>query len=215
METRVNAEKKYFGWFQPTPGGTYTLAHSKKEFKQELWDEFSRIVGIVAELRPFVIDYLSLVNAFEALQGVAPTIVEEMEGTPHILMFTGVPQTRALALQRARFRTSSERQARSKTVARPASAADTEAIFWRPQNSKPPHRTRTTPFSPTGYFTTCATSPCTMRCRYPPSQVTRAEDGTHKVSMRLILRPQELLESHLIQKTFRENELVHQTGEIR
>jgi hypothetical protein len=208
--------QRHFGWFLPKNGAKVDLARAKQEFTQENWEEFQRIVGITSELRPFVIDYLALQNEFEALREVGPAIVESVEAAPHMVTYMGVPQTRAMALAqgalsnflsaasalkdrgaaRLRERYGEDSLEVAKFTAAQRDAYDASFAYRLFHNLRNFAQHHDLPISTI------------------PVDAKRDEAGQVKASLKLILRPQELLGSSRIQKTFRDKELVHHTADI-
>jgi hypothetical protein len=210
------ATKRYFGWFLTKSDGEVDLGRARQEFTEDNWAEFQRIVGITSELRPFVIDYLSLKNEFEALSEVGPSIVDSIEGTPDMLSYTGVAQTRAMALAQGVFSNFlaattclkdrgatrlRERYGKDSLELAKFCAADHDAydasfayrIFYNLRNFAQHHD---------------------LPISTIPIDAKRNETGQLKATIKLVLRPQELLGSSRIQKSFREKELVHQTADL-
>jgi hypothetical protein len=81
---------KYFGWYVPQPDGRVDFAIQNHDFEPEAWDEFNRIVEVTAELRPTVIDYLSLVDDFALLNRIEADLATSLQDLPNPTAVTGV-----------------------------------------------------------------------------------------------------------------------------
>src|SRR5947209_7782627 len=86
-----------FGWFIPKPDGSVDLGVRSPSLSAEHWTEFEQLVAIIAELRPFVIDYLSLEGDYTALASVEEEIAAYLGGMPNTFSFGGLQQTVVLA----------------------------------------------------------------------------------------------------------------------
>lgn len=211
-----SATKKYFGWFLPKKDGKLDIARSRQEFADENWEEFQRIVGITSELRPFVIDHISLKNEFEALNEVGPLFVESIEGTLDMLSYIGVAQTRAMALAqgvlsnflaattclkdrgatriRERYGKDSLELAKFGAAQRDAyDASFAYRLFYNLRNFAQHHD---------------------LPISTIPVEMKRNDAGELKAMVKLVLRPQELLTSSRVQKSFRDKELVNLTADL-
>lgn len=210
------ATKRYFGWFLPKGGGKVDHARAQQEFSDKHWEEFQRIVIVASELRPFIIDYLSLKNEFEVLSRVGPQIIEAVEGTLDLVSFMGAAQTRGLALAQGVFTnflgaTSSlkyrakmrliERYGKDSLEYKKYYASERDCyhasfayrLFYNLRNFAQHHE---------------------LPISTIPVEVKRNEKGQPKATMSFVLKPQQLLQSPLINAKFRESELVHLTDEI-
>jgi hypothetical protein len=58
----------------------------------EIWAEFEELIAVIAELRPFVIDYLSLETNYTALAHIERDIAASVESLPNTFGFAGVQQ---------------------------------------------------------------------------------------------------------------------------
>src|SRR5256885_200106 len=88
---------KRFGWFIAKPDGKTDIGRATKEFDVAMWAEFESIISVTSELRPFVIDFLSLEHDFSVLQGIEIEIADFMLSVANITTIAGVQQTLFLA----------------------------------------------------------------------------------------------------------------------
>jgi len=84
------------GWFIPRRDGKVDLGTGPR-LSAENWAEFKSMIEVMAEIRPFLVDYLSLENDFMALAGMENEIVTYLRDMPNPVAFGGVQQTIVLA----------------------------------------------------------------------------------------------------------------------
>jgi hypothetical protein len=89
--------EKRFGYFTPREDGTIDAALIDQLVVPEVYEEFERVVGITSELRPFVIDFLSLKTNFASFFGAPDIIKNDFEKLPNPLKTGGVAQAIVLA----------------------------------------------------------------------------------------------------------------------
>jgi hypothetical protein len=86
-----------FGWFIPKADGKVDLGLRSIPLSAEIWAEFAELIAVTVELRPFVIDYLSLETSYAALADIERDIAASIESMPNTFCFGGVQQTLVLA----------------------------------------------------------------------------------------------------------------------
>jgi hypothetical protein len=72
---------KRFGWIIPQPAigvGGMNIHVIDQPLSDAVWTEYDLIVGRFTELRPFIIDYLSLEQAFDVLNGLDQHICDAL-----------------------------------------------------------------------------------------------------------------------------------------
>ena len=74
---------KRFGWYVPQDDGTLDLAFQDGEFSDESWQELRKVVAIIPNLRPIVIDFLALEQDFQALVCIESAIARSIERLPN------------------------------------------------------------------------------------------------------------------------------------
>lgn len=210
------SSERHFGWFLPAQGELVDFGRATKHFSQENWDEFQRIVSVTGVLRPFVIDYLSLQNDFIVLNDVEAKIVASLEEEPQMMQYIGVRQTRALALgqgalsnflsstsalkyraeTRLREKYGKDSLELKKLIAAQRDAYDASFAYRLFHNLRNYAQHHDIPISTI------------------PVNAQRDDAGKMRASIQIVIRPQDLLESSLIQKSFREKELVHHTADL-
>ena len=79
------SKARRFGWFMPDPekgdGQINVLVHSR-ELSDAEWEEFEEIVGVVAEMRPYIIDFLALGKDFDEVEALGRTLSSAWETVP-------------------------------------------------------------------------------------------------------------------------------------
>jgi hypothetical protein len=70
---------------------------SQVKFDLAYWDDFNRMIGVITELRPTLIDYLSLVGDFTLLDNVETELASSLQDTPNPTQFVGIIRTLAYA----------------------------------------------------------------------------------------------------------------------
>jgi hypothetical protein len=92
------AVPRRFGWFIPHSDGSVDVGfRSGPPLSTEIWAEFEELIAVTAELRPFVIDYLSLETNYIALAEIEREIAASVQSLPNTFGFGGVQQTFVLA----------------------------------------------------------------------------------------------------------------------
>lgn len=71
-----------FGWAKTSDKEEVDFGVQERELSEEAWDEFNELVSVTATLRPYVIDYLSLVENFHAVNEVEELIATGMASFP-------------------------------------------------------------------------------------------------------------------------------------
>jgi hypothetical protein len=205
-----------FGWYVPKPGGKVDIGRHTKPFPKESWAEFQRIVAVTADLRPFVIDYLALENDFAVLDAIEDELATYLDAMPNAFAFTGVGQTAALskaqgavsnylsaasafrdrAITRLRRRYSDGSLELKMLNAAIQDAYDSSFAYRLLYNLRNYGQHHDTPLS------------------MIPVEGARQASGEMKFRVSLVLNPSELLDSNLVQPSFRRKELAHHVGQI-
>ncbi|GEO39452.1 hypothetical protein SAE02_36000 [Skermanella aerolata] len=84
---------KRLGWYLLKPDGVVDIGIHNTSLNQESFDEFTRVVGITAELRPIVVDYLSLVEEFNELSRAEMDISRSIQNVPNPVVWVGAKMT--------------------------------------------------------------------------------------------------------------------------
>jgi hypothetical protein len=206
-----------FGWFVAKPDGKTDVGQVKKEFDPKSWAEFESIIAITSELRPFVIDFLSLEHDFSVLKAVEEEIAEAIKGVPNFTNIAGVQQTVVLAKAQgaltnflgasSAFRDRActrlrERYGKGSLEYKMFDAAMRDAydasfayrLLYNLRNYAQHHD------SPISWI--------------PVQARNLAERENAEIKVQLMLKPEEVLDSPLIQQSFRKNELAHHKDPI-
>jgi len=81
---------RHFGWMLPKDDGSVDVGFQSRPFGDDLWEEYNRIVQVAPDLRPTVVDYLSLKTDYEQLSGVEAAIEGRMHSMPNQFGFGGL-----------------------------------------------------------------------------------------------------------------------------
>lgn len=95
-------EAKRFGWITPDKekgGDHFNFTICANDFPSKAWSEFEDLVGIMAALRPYVIDYVSLLKELDELVDLEATLAQEWArwAPPLNWMGTGLIEAHASA----------------------------------------------------------------------------------------------------------------------
>lgn len=87
---------KKLGWYIPRPDGKVDW-RVFGTISSEGWKEFQEATSVISDLRPFLIDYMSLRENCRALEEIEPNVANDFENAPNVFAFGGVEVTLALA----------------------------------------------------------------------------------------------------------------------
>lgn len=205
-----------FGWYVPNENGTMDLGRHTTVLSEEIWEEFNRIVAITSELRPFVVDFVSLENNFALLTSTEDDLARHVESMNNPIEINGVDHIQNLAraqgaisnflsaasalrergLTRLRSRYGKDSLETKKFKAAMTDAYDgwfAYRLLYNLRNYEQHHD---------------------MPLSIIPISAARDNTGQMRAEARLVLKPKDLLESNLIQAAFRTKELVHRVDDI-
>src|SRR5665647_233991 len=86
-----------FGWYVSEENGTMDLGRQAAALSEEVWEEFNRIVAITGELRPLVVDFVSLENNFSSLKNVEDDLATYVESVRNPFEINGAEIIHSLA----------------------------------------------------------------------------------------------------------------------
>jgi hypothetical protein len=206
-----------FGWFIPRPDGRVDLGfRSGQPLSTEIWAEFEELIAVIAELRPFVIDYLSLEHNYIALADIEREIAASVESLPNTFGFGGVQQTLVLAQAQG---------ALSNFLAAASAFRDRAETRLRERYGPDSiHRNQLKAAIRTAYDASFAYRLLYNLRNYAqhhdsplsviPMHGERQISGEITFTVSLVLKPKEMLRSNEIQKSFRP-ELSRQSDDIQ
>lgn len=77
--TTEGRSKKRFGWIVPKDDGTNDVMIRDGEFPPEAWSEYERIIAVIGEMRPSVVDFLAVQTNAEAFAQLEATIAGDLD----------------------------------------------------------------------------------------------------------------------------------------
>lgn len=96
---------KRFGWIEPHPEkgeGHINIYVQHRDLPVGAWAEFEEIVGVIAEIRPYLIDFLALERDFEEVNNLEAVLRTELETLVSPFTLSGVTHFQAyVTAQRA------------------------------------------------------------------------------------------------------------------
>lgn len=210
--SETNETGKRFGWFIAKPDGKTDIGRSTKEFSADNWAEFESIVAVTSELRPFVIDFISLERDFSVLQAVEDEIADEMLSAANFMTITGVQQTLFLAKAQGALTNflGAASAFRDRSLTRLRERYGEESLeykmFFAVTRDAYEHSFAYRLLYNLRNYAQHHDNPISF---IPTEGRNLAEREQAEITVRLMLKPNELLESSRINKTFRTTELVN------
>jgi hypothetical protein len=205
-----------FGYYLVRDDGKMDIGRDAQPLSDDAWNDFNRFVTVATDIRPFAIDYLSLQNDFEVVFGLISKITGEVAEQTNPLANLGVNHLRTMATAQGAISnflsSASSFRERARTRLRTAYGSDSPEV-------KQFKATESAAYD--GWFAYRLLYNLRnygqhhdMPLSFVPVSARRGADGKFAATANLFIDPSEILESDLIQKKFRENELVELTEQL-
>jgi len=206
---------KRLGYWISRDDGKIDLGVQPVALTDEAWAEFENVISVTTELRPFVVDFLSLEDDFKRLERVEDEIASQtVAGYP--LKNLGLKHLQSLAAAQgavSNFLSSAGSfRERAKTRLRIRYGDDSEQLKWIEDHEV--HAYDNWFAYRLLYNMRNYGQHFEMPISLVPLSAKRETSGQFQAVATILVSPKELLESPLIQKSFREKELVGRTEDI-
>jgi hypothetical protein len=205
-----------FGYYIVHDHKKMDIGRDSQPLSEDAWNDFNKYVAVATDVRPFVIDYLSLQDDFEVVSGVITRITSEVSQRENPLANIGINHLKTMATAQgaisnflssaSAFRDRAKtrlRTAYGKASAEEQRFIDTERaaydgwfayrLLYNLRNYGQHHD---------------------MPLSLVPVSARREADGKFAATANLLIDPTEILESDLIQNSFRKKELSKLTEQL-
>lgn len=208
--------KRRFGYYIVRDDDKMDIGRDSQPLSEEAWNDFNEYVAVATDVRPFVIDYLSLQYDFEVVTGAITRITNEVAERTNPLVNIGVNHLKTMAMAQgaiSNFLSSATSfRERAKTRLRDDYGKDSSEEKQFRDTEKAAYD---------GWFAYRMLYNLRnygqhhdMPLSLVPVSALRGADGKFVATANLFVDPSEILESDLIQKSFREKELTKLTEQL-